>query len=360
MMKLGLLFGGRSVEHEVSVTSATSILAALDRERFEVLLIGVDPQGRWHLGREGDTPAQALQGPEVVLPPTHGSRELLGASDPSGIPLASLDVIFPIIHGAGGEDGRLQGLLDLTGIPYVGSGVLGSSIQMDKDITKQLLRTGGIPVVPWHCVSSWELASRGEEIAQLALKELGLPLFIKPSNLGSSVGISLVENQADLLPALHEAARFDEKILIEQAVDAREVEVAVLGGYQAEASMPGEIRPKSRFYDYESKYQDDSTELLIPAPISEKEAEQAQAYALSAFRLLEGWGLARVDFFLERETGKLLLNEVNSLPGFTKVSMYPQLWEASGLPYPALLNRLVDLALERAEIRAQLQVQRPS
>ncbi|MBW2712662.1 MAG: D-alanine--D-alanine ligase, partial [Deltaproteobacteria bacterium] len=353
-MKLGLLFGGRSVEHDVSVTSATSILAALDRERFEIILIGVDTQGRWHLGNEGDSPAQALQGPEVIFPPTHGSRELLDKT--AGTARASLDVIFPIIHGAGGEDGRLQGLLDLTGIPYVGSGVLGSSIQMDKDITKQLLRAAGIPVVPWHCVHSWELPVRGAEIAQAALDELGLPLFIKPSNLGSSVGISLVESEADLLPALREAARFDEKILIEQGVDAREVEIAVLGGYEPEASVPGEIRPKTRFYDYESKYQDDSTELLIPAPVSEKVAEQAQSQAVTAFCLLEAWGLARVDFFLERETGKLLLNEINSLPGFTQVSMYPQLWEASGLPYPALLNRLVDLALERAKIRDRLQV----
>ncbi len=357
--RVGLIFGGRSVEHEVSITSATSILGALDQERWDVRLIGVDHAGQWRLGEPGDTPGEALDRSRVFLPAYHGSRSLLASEGPNrGQACAELDLIFPIIHGTGGEDGSLQGLLDLTGIPYVGSGVLGSAAAMDKDLAKRLLAAEGIPVVPWHLVRSCELDQKGEALAAAAIAELGLPLFIKPACMGSSVGIARVERAEELLAALRAAARYDEKILIERGIDAREIEVAALGGDEVEISCAGEIVPKASFYDYESKYEDDATELLIPAAVEDALAERIRDLARRSFRCLELWGLARVDFFLDRKSGELLLNEVNTLPGFTKVSMYPLLWEASGLPYPALLDRLMELALARSRRREALVVKR--
>ncbi len=358
--RVGLIFGGRSVEHEVSVTSATSILGALDRDRWDVQLVGVDLEGQWRLGEPGDQPGEALDRQRVYLPAFHGSRSLLASEGPdAGQPRAELDLVFPIIHGTGGEDGSLQGLLDLTGIPYVGSGVLGSAVAMDKDLAKKLLAAEGIPVVPWHLVRASELEQKGEAMAEAAIAGLGLPLFVKPACLGSSVGIAKVERADDLLPALREAARYDEKILIERGVDAREIEVAVLGGDETEISVAGEIVPKASFYDYESKYEDDATELVIPAALEDSLAERIRNLARCSFRGLELWGLARIDFFLDRQSGELLLNEVNTLPGFTKVSMYPLLWEASGLRYPDLLDRLLELAQERSRRREKLIVQRP-
>jgi len=365
-LRVGLIFGGRSVEHEVSVISATSICAALDRARIDVYLIGVDASGTWHLGTAEDRPQDVFARPSVSFPPNAGNRCVYPyatseakTGNAQGA-LAQFDVLFPIVHGTGGEDGSLQGLFELTGIPYVGSGVLGSAIQMDKDITKRLLQTQGIPVVPWHCVASHQLEREGPRLAQKALDDLGLPLFVKPARLGSSVGIARVERAEDLLPALEDAARYDTKLLIEQGVDAREIEVAILGGNEPEASIPGEIRPKHVFYDYAAKYEDDSTELLVPAHLSEEECHEVKELAKRAYGVLEAWGLARVDFLLDRKTKTFFLNEVNSLPGFTKISMYPKLWEASGLPYAQLLNRLIDLALERARIQERLEFARPS
>ena len=267
----------------------------------------------------------------------------------------ALDVIFPIIHGRGGEDGSLQGLLELADLPYVGSGVLGSAIQMDKDIAKKLLQADGLPVVPWVLVRSTELPAGVDAAADRAVAELGLPVFVKPASLGSSVGISKARTVDELRRGLIDAARYDEKILVERAVSAREIEVAVLGNAEPEASVPGEILPERDFYDYESKYVDEDTHLLVPAPLDEPVAERLRELAIRAFRVLEGAGLARVDFFLDRESGEIWLNELNSLPGFTEVSMYPRLWQASGLPYPALLDRLLELALERHGTRAQLE-----
>jgi D-alanine-D-alanine ligase len=352
-LRVGIVFGGRSVEHEVSVASATSILEALDPSRYDVSLLCVDTEGRWRLGGPGAIPSNASRGEEVSLPAVPADGTLLSAK--AGRPVGRLDVVVPIIHGTGGEDGCIQGFLELAGVPYVGSGVLGSAIQMDKDVAKKLLRAEGIPVVPWIAARAAEIAAGAAAIADLAIRELGLPAFVKPASLGSSVGVSKAKTRAELAAGLRGATRYDDKILVERAVNAREIEVAVLGNDAPEASVLGEIVPKGEFYDYESKYVDDDTELLVPATVDEEIAERARALALRAFRILEGAGLARVDFFLDRDTGELFLNELNSLPGFTEVSMYPRLWQASGLSYPALLDRLIELALERHRGRAALE-----
>ena len=375
-LRVGLMFGGRSVEHEVSIVSATSILQALDRDRYDVTLIAVDKQGRWRLGAPALPPAAAVEGIPVRLPTVPADEAVLVADvdsldRPGEAPLQTrsespleartdsslaLDVIFPIVHGRGGEDGLLQGLLETAGVAYVGAGVLGSAVQMDKDVTKRLLAAEGLPVVPDVVLRSSALDA--EELraeAESAARKLGLPVFVKPANSGSSVGISKVADLASLAEAVALATRYDTKVLIERAVDAREIEVAVLGNHFPEASIPGEIGVHHEFYDYEAKYLDGSTELLIPAPISPELGERVRELALRAFRVLEGEGLARVDFLLYRRTDELYLNELNSLPGFTEGSMFPRLWAASGLPYPELLNRLIELALERHAVRSALE-----
>ena len=353
-LRVGLLFGGRSVEHEVSVLSATSILRALDRDRYDVSIIEVDHSGHWHLRDDlGIDADESGKGIEVSLPPVPGTATLFPLANPEG-PAVALDVIFPIIHGRSGEDGALQGLLELKEIAYVGSGVLGSAIQMDKDVTKRLLAHAGLPVLPWVSFPSHAVEGDGIDRAIAAAEEeLTYPVFVKPANSGSSVGISKARSADELLAGIREAARHDDKLIIEQGLDAREVEVAVLGHHSPEASIPGEILPHHEFYDYEAKYLDGATELLIPAPIGEDESRALRAMALEAFRVVEASGMARVDFLIERETGKPYLNELNSLPGFTDGSMYARLWEASGLPYAELLSRLIELALERRESRSR-------
>jgi D-alanine-D-alanine ligase len=343
-LRVGLLFGGRSVEHEVSVASAASILQALDPSRYDVHLLCVDHEGRWHLAAPGALPESAAGGAEVRLPAVPGERALQAAD--TGAPVARLDVVIPMIHGTGGEDGCVQGLLELSGVPYVGAGVLGSALQMDKEVSKRLLAAAGLPVVPGIATTRHEFERDPEATCDRALRELDLPLFVKPACLGSSVGISKVKTRDALAPALAEAARYDQKLLIEQAIDAREIEVAVLGGYEAEASVPGEIIPKREFYDYQAKYADEETELVIPAELDEAQTEQVRALAIAAYRCLEGNGLGRVDFFLDRQSGRFYVSEVNSLPGFTEMSMFPRLWQASGLSYAALLDRLIEQALE--------------
>jgi D-alanine-D-alanine ligase len=352
-LRVGLLFGGRSVEHEVSVASAASVLGALDPSRYDVRLLCVDHQGRWHLAAPGSLPETAAGGEEVTLPAAPGEHALQAAD--TGAPVASLDVVIPMIHGTGGEDGCVQGLLELAGVPYVGSGVLGSALQMDKEVSKRLLAASGIPVVPGIFTTGYRLARESDLIVERAVQELGLPLFVKPACLGSSVGVSKVGEEAALLPALEEAARYDTKILIEQAIDAREIEVAVLGSYEPEASVPGEILPKRDWYDYQAKYADDETELVIPADVTEEQTEGLRRLALDAYRCLEGGGLGRVDFLLCRETGKIYVSEVNALPGFTEMSMFPRLWKASGLDYPELLDRLIEQALERHREQERLE-----
>jgi D-alanine-D-alanine ligase len=356
-LRVGLLFGGRSVEHEVSIASASSIFRALDPDRYEVSLIAIDHDGRWFLAPPALAPQLSVGGEEVRLPAIPGESRLLRVAYGDARPVAELDVVFPIVHGHGGEDGTLQGMLELAEVPFVGPGVLGSAIQMDKEVSKRLLDAADLPVLPWRSVRARELERRPEDVAADAIDALGLPLFVKPANLGSSVGIHRVATAADLLPALRDAARYDTKILVERGIAARDVEVALLGNDPVEASIPGEIRTQREFYDYEAKYVDEDTELLVPAPVSESLAQALREAAIRAFEALEGEGLGRVDFLVERETDTFFVNEVNSLPGFTDVSMYPKLWEATGLPYPTLLDRLIELALERHRGRRALVTQ---
>ncbi len=373
-LRVGLLYGGRSVEHEVSITSATSILEALDSKRYDITLIGVDEEGRWHSGPGDHDPGRLLEGAaaptlaegageraterastEVLLPAAPVGDTLVPADSNAPLSATELDVIFPIIHGRGGEDGALQGLLELAGVAYVGSGVLSSAMQMDKDVAKRLLAAAGLPVVPWLTFKGHDLlAERIPDTAARGLAELGAPLYVKPANSGSSVGIHCVEDLDALIDAIRDASRYDTKVLLERSVDAREIEVAVLGNDSPQASLPGEIRPRSAFYDYEAKYVDDATELIVPAEITHQQSDQVRELAVRAFRTLDGAGLARVDFLLARDDGALYINELNSLPGFTSVSMYPRLWEATGLPYSELLDRLIELALERHEQREAL------
>jgi D-alanine-D-alanine ligase len=354
-LRVGLLFGGRSVEHEVSIASASSIFRALDPARYDVRLVAIDQSGRWHLAPPALPPQAGIQGREVRLPAVPGERSLVGTSGDAAV--TGLDVVFPIVHGRGGEDGSLQGLLELAEIPYVGSGVLGSAIQMDKEVSKRLLRAAGLPVLPYVCVHARDLARGARSCAERVLAELSLPLFVKPANLGSSVGIHKVKRAEDLVPALEDAARYDPKIVVEQGIAARDVEIALLGDDPVEASVPGEIRTNREWYDYEAKYVDEATELLVPAPVSDALAQQLRETAIRAFTALEGRGFARVDFLVDRDTDAYYVNELNSLPGFTDVSMYPRMWEASGLPYPALLDRLIELALESHLRRSRLETQ---
>jgi D-alanine-D-alanine ligase len=368
-LRLGLLFGGRSVEHEVSIASATSILSALDSKRYEISLIAVDKRGHWLLGPASVGPAGLLDAATdstdgnsnsiEVIPSPSPDRSALLAFREDGLAAAvvpDLDVIFPIIHGSGGEDGALQGLLETTGIAYVGSGVLSSAIQMDKDIAKRLLRAEGLPVVPWHTLKGADLAIERVPLAiRAAVEELGLPVYVKPANSGSSVGIHRVEHESQLEDAVADASRYDWKVLIERAIEGREIEVAVLGNETPQASLPGQIRAQGQFYDYEAKYRDGTTELIIPAQLSDRQTDEIRNLAIEAYRTLGAEGLARVDFLLEEETGKLFINEMNSLPGFTDVSMYPLMWEATGLSYTALLDRLIELALERHKRNSRLE-----
>jgi D-alanine-D-alanine ligase len=366
-LRVGLLFGGRSVEHDVSIVSARSILGALDRSRYDVSLLAVDPDGHWHLASANVALTAAKDAETVFLPATPGSTTLVAADREAGSATAvlgeaaRLDVVIPIIHGRGGEDGSLQGLLELAELPYVGSGVLSSAIQMDKDVAKRLLSAAGLPVTPWLTFHDAELERRGlPGAAERVEEELGLPVYVKPANSGSSIGISRAETRAEVVAALARARRYDRKVVVESAIDAREIEVAVLGNDAPEASVPGEIRARTAFYDFEAKYCDDATELVIPAPLDEAQSSALRDTAVRAYRTLEAEGMARVDFLMDRASGQFYVNELNSLPGFTAGSMYPKLWEATGLPYPALLDRLIELALERHDRRAKLETHPPS
>jgi D-alanine-D-alanine ligase len=355
-LRIGLLFGGRSVEHEVSIASATSILKALDPTRYAITLVAIGQDGRWHLGTPALEPETTVEGVEVSLPAAPAAHTMIAMSETAleggGV---DLDLVFPIVHGRGGEDGSLQGLLELANVPYVGSGVLGSAVQMDKEVSKRLLHAAGLPVVPWTLVRARDLRDDAEATAATALDAIGLPAFVKPANLGSSVGISRVAEADALLPALVEAARYDVKIIVERGVDAREIEVALLGNDPIEASLPGEIRTQRDWYDYEAKYVDEDTELLVPAPLSDEQTQEARRISVESGIVLECAGMGRVDLLLDRQNGALFVNEVNSLPGFTEGSMYPRLWRGSGLPYPALLDRLIELAIERHRARAALE-----
>ena len=352
-IRVGVLFGGRSCEHEVSVISARSLMEAIDEEKYEVVLIGIDKGGRWLAA--GD--AQRLLGPGVVegddLWPVvldyPGTRELVVQGDAGAMPASqAVDVIFPILHGPYGEDGTVQGLLELAGVAYVGAGVVGSAVGMDKEMTRRIFRAEGIPQVEYAVVrrSRWEREPGA--VQQEIEARLAYPVFIKPVNLGSSIGVTKAHDSDEFRAGMDTAAQFDYKVMVEaEAADCREVEVAVLGNEEPRASVAGEIVPGNEFYDYDAKYIDDNSELIIPARVSVETAEAVRGMALRAFGVLEGAGLARVDFFVGREDESILLNEVNTIPGFTPISMYPKLWAASGIPYPELIDRLIELALER-------------
>jgi D-alanine-D-alanine ligase len=353
-IRLALLYGGRSGEHEVSIASAASVMQAIDHQKYELLPVYLTPEGRWLPGAE---PLLLQSGAS----PTHSAALL--SSDPQQrglLPLSpraeaqpewatTLDVIFPLLHGTYGEDGTVQGLLELADIPYVGAGVLASAASMDKGIMKSLFQQSGLPVVPHLVVRrhDWEADPMG--VQDQILRTLSLPLFVKPANLGSSVGISKVKQAAELLDALDCASQYDRRLLVEQGLDCREFECSVLGNDEPMVSVVGEVIPHREFYDYQAKYTEGLSDLCIPADIDEALADTLRRLALVAFRAVDAAGLARVDFFVERHSGTPYVNEINTLPGFTTVSMYPKLWEASGIPYTDLIDRLVQLALERHE-----------
>ncbi len=358
-LRVGILFGGRSGEHEVSLRSAASILKAIDRRRFEVVPIGIAKSGQWLLAAEADA---LLTGSSPDSGPTHSVLALDASASPLAIsparlpePIAakSLDVVFPVLHGTFGEDGTIQGLFELADIAYVGSGVLGSAAGMDKDVMKRLFAQARLPIVKHVTVLRAEWEARPRKTVAAMEAALRYPVFVKPANLGSSVGISKVRERRELAPALRLAARFDRKIVIEQGVGgarskARELEVAVLGNDSPKASVVGEIIPGKEFYDYEAKYLSDTSVPIIPATLTAAESRQIRSMAIDAFRACDLAGLARVDFLMEPDgRRRIYLNEVNTMPGFTSISMYPKLWQASGVSYSELITQLLSLAIER-------------
>jgi len=361
-LRVGILFGGRSGEHEVSLASAASVIRGLDPDKYEALPIGITKEGHWLIGAG----AQKML-PEVLK----GGQRVMMTADPTDAALVRLDgsgggqrldVVFPVMHGTYGEDGTIQGLLDLAGLPFVGAGVLGSAIGMDKDVSKRLLQIAKIPVVPWIAVQRADWERHPREVQSAVEKKFKYPLFVKPATLGSSVGMTKVHSRAELAAGLNLAAEFAMKILVERCMIAREIEVSVLGNHDPQASVPGEIVTHRAFYDYTAKYLEEGTQLLIPAKLKPAQVKKIQHYAVAAFRALELSGMARVDFFLEKKGGKIYLNEVNTIPGFTSISMYPKLWEASGIPFRDLLDKLIALALEQhaEKARTKYQIELPT
>lgn len=366
-LRVGIIFGGRSGEHEVSLASARSVMAALDPAKYELVPIGIGKDGQWIAGDA----MQALSAGQAeirqaTLLPAPGDAALMGIEPytngsgltPAGAgaslsPISRLDVVIPVLHGTYGEDGTVQGLLELAGLPYVGAGVVGSAVGMDKAIFKQVMLANGLPILPWVLVTARQWRRQPEAVIADVESRLAYPVFTKPANLGSSVGISKCAGRPELIKGLDEAARYDRRLIVEQGLDrARELEVAVLGNDEPVASVVGEVRPRRAFYDYVAKYlaepgSAEESELLIPAPLEPETAELVRALAVDAFAAIDCAGMGRVDLLLNDRTGELYINEINTIPGFTSISMYPKLWEASGLPYDRLLDRLIELALER-------------
>ena len=383
-LRVGVLFGGRSGEHEVSLLSAASVLNAIDKKKYDVVPIGITKEGRWlsasHAERllKGDKPAPVearhlragdpeatstaavlAKGEGVVVPPIPGANhsalvpfetsahEVHAAANPIDV-----DLIFPVLHGTFGEDGTIQGVLELADIPYVGAGVLGSAAGMDKDVMKKLFREAGLPIVKHVTVLRTTWGNEPKKVRKQIESALKYPVFVKPANLGSSVGITKVHDRSELAAAMDEAARFDRKLVIEQGVGgatgkAREIECSVLGNDEPMASVPGEIVPIKEFYDYDAKYLAEGSELIIPAKLPRAKQKEVQQLAVRAFQAVDCAGLARVDLLMDPRTGKMFVNEINTMPGFTSISMYPKLWAASGIPYPQLIDRLIQLGLER-------------
>jgi D-alanine-D-alanine ligase len=363
---VGILFGGRSGEHEVSLASAQSILENIDREQYEVVPIGITKEGEWIVG--GDplhmlSAGSASEGcPATLLadPSRRGLWNLQASagSEPeeraiTAVRLAELDVVFPVLHGTYGEDGTVQGLLELAGVPYVGCGVMASAAVMDKAIASDILRAHDLPVAPYVVVKRKAWQQHPARVLEQIEAALPYPVFVKPANLGSSVGISKAHDRGELPAALDRAARYDRKLIVQQGIDAREIEVSVLGNDDPIASVPGEVVPSREFYDYRAKYIDDDSELRIPAPLDERTRERVRKMAIAAYQALDCAGMARADFLLDRVTGKLWINELNTIPGFTQISMYPKLWDATGIAYPELIDRLIELAIERFEDRSR-------
>jgi len=393
-IRVGILFGGRSGEHEVSLLSAASVLNAIDKEKYEVVPIGITKDGRWLTAehaenlltgklvleprnlRAGDpdttsSAAVLARGEAVVVPPepVHRHSGLMPFQTDAGLMrrasdrAINVDVIFPVLHGTFGEDGTIQGLLELADIPYVGAGVLGSAAGMDKDIMKSLFIAAGIPIVKHVTILRAAWASDPKKVQKVVESKLIYPVFVKPANLGSSVGISKAHNRKEVGPAIEEAAKFDRKIVIEQGVGgkkekAREIECSVLGNDEPAASVPGEIVPGKEFYDYAAKYVDEGSQLIIPAKLTKAETKKVQDLAVAAFQAVDCSGLARVDFLMDPKTRKIYLNEINTMPGFTAISMYPKLWAASGLAYADLIDRLIQLGIERHEDKKKNQYNR--
>lgn len=358
-LNVAILFGGKSGEHEVSIVSALSVFNALNKEKYNVTLIGIDKKGRWLLPDQSKILAQKSNPRLIKLNDIKKTVGFLPFENNTNLVAVDLDVelkdkthfdvILPILHGTYGEDGTVQGLLELANVPYVGSGVLGSAVGMDKEVAKRLLRDSGLPIVPFMTVRKGDFKTKAQSILDEARRKFGYPYFIKPANMGSSVGVHKVKNDSEALAKFEDAFSFDTKILIEQSIDARELECSVLGNTDPQASIVGEIIPRHEFYTYEAKYIDDNgADLKIPADdLTKNSLDRIRTLAVDAFKALECAGLARVDFFLDRRDGKIYLNEINTMPGFTPISMYPKLWEASGLGYSELIDKLIDLALER-------------
>jgi D-alanine-D-alanine ligase len=379
-LRIGVLYGGRSGEHEVSLASAAAVFANLDRNRYEPVPIRIEKDGRWSIA---ERPPATMSAGEVIeqarleaaRPPrpgrevhlvAHPSAETILSIDRSSSALSddgsralvtglNLDVIFPVLHGPYGEDGTIQGLLELANVPYVGSGVLASAVGMDKGMMKVVFAAHGLPVCGYTVIRAHQWDARRDAILTDLVRELGFPMFVKPANLGSSVGISKAKDQAALAEAIDLARTFDRRIIVEAAVpEAREIECAVLGNDEPQASVPGEVIPSREFYDYEAKYIDSASQTVIPADLPSATADEIRRMAIEAFRAVDCAGMSRVDFLLSRRDGAIYVNEINTIPGFTTISMYSKMWEASGVPYRELLDRLITLAVERHQARQQL------
>jgi D-alanine-D-alanine ligase len=360
-LKVGIIFGGRSGEHEVSFCSASSIMKAINRNKYTVVPIGITKGGRWISPQES---ALALESGKI-----EGKNTVILLNDPAGKILISidnhqefkketwegkLDVIFPVLHGPYGEDGTIQGLLELADIPYVGAGVAASAVSMDKELMKTIFKQKSLPVLKWLTIKRKDWQKDKEEILSLIQNTFEYPLFVKPTNLGSSVGITKVHRKEELEKAIDLASSYDRKILIEEGLEgAREIECSVLGNDEPQTSVVGEVKPAREFYDYDSKYIDQATQLIVPADLPENVSEKVRKIALCAFKAIDAAGMARVDFFVTKKENKIYLNEINTIPGFTSVSMYPRLWEASGVSYPELIDRLIQMALERYQDKKQ-------
>ncbi len=354
--RIAVLFGGRSGEHDVSLASARSVLSVLDRDKYEIFPVGISQSGTWYYGSNildlmSSGNVNDLEMVTILADP--GKPGLYQINSGNLELLTPLDVVFPVLHGTFGEDGTMQGLLELADLAYVGGGVLGSSVGMDKGVFKDVMRANDIPVVESILVLRKDIEKNIDQVIAQIESEFSYPVFVKPANLGSSVGISKCIHRSDLAEGLLEAAKFDRRILIERGVNAREIEISVLGNDDPRASVAGEVLPSRDFYSYESKYVDGSSGLSIPAEIPATLSDQIRAMAIKAFKAIDCAGMARVDFFLDKDNGKFYLNELNSLPGFTSISMYPKLWQASGLPYNELVDSLIELAFERKNERDQ-------